>query len=175
VKKALLFVMFVAVVLVVAAGVFYLAARNATPKQNKQGASCDISLWAHVYHGRFTRAEDRLHIIDPCISVSGIIMEARREKDGDWHVLLDLDSEFSSLLNQANLEKQNGRLVLEPICSNPVTQSDTLEEGVCEGFTQNIFGADFIGQKVVVTGAYVVDMEHGWTEIHPATSIVPVN
>jgi hypothetical protein len=172
VRKALLFV---AVVLVVVGGIFYPATRNANPEENNQGASCDMSLWAHVYHGRFPSAEDRLHIINPCISVSGIIVGARREKDGDWHVLLDLDPEFSSLLNQANLQEQQGRLVLEPICSNPVTQSDTLEERVCEGFTQNIFGTDFVGQRVVVRGAYVIDMDHGWTEIHPVTSIVPIN
>jgi hypothetical protein len=78
-------------------------------------------------------------------------------------------------LNQANSEQQHGYLVLEPICSNPVTQSDTLEESVCEGFSQNIFGTDLIGQRVLVTGVYVVDMEHSWTEIHPVTSIVPIN
>lgn len=171
-KKALLFV---AVLLVVVGSIFYVATRNATSKENNQGASCDMSLWAHVYHGRFPSAEDRLHIINPCISVSGIIKAARREKDGDWHVLLDLDPEFSSLLNQANSEEQHGYLVLEPMCSNPVTQNDTLEEGVCEGFTQSIFGTDFIGQRVVVAGAYVIDMEHGWTEIHPVTSMVPIN
>lgn len=161
-KKAL---SVVTVVLVVVGGIFYLATRQATPKENNQAGSCDISLWAHIYHGRFPSAEDRLHVINPCISVSGIIMNARREKDGDWHVLLDLDPEFTSLLNQANSEKQHGYLVLEPICSNPVTQSDTLEEGVCEGFSQNVFGTDLIGQRVLVTGVYV----------HPAVLYPRVN
>jgi hypothetical protein len=169
-KKALLFIV---LVLVVVGGIFYLATRTETPPENNQGASCDMSLWAHVYHGRFPSAEGRLHILDPCVTVSGVIMNARREKDGDWHVQLDLDPEFSSLLNQANLEKQQGYLVLEPICSNPVTQHDTLDESVCEDFSQSIFDTDLLGKRVAVTGAYVVDMEHGWTEIHPVTSIVP--
>jgi hypothetical protein len=170
-KKALLFIV---LVLVVVGGIFYLATRMDTPPKDDQGASCDMSLWPHVYHGRFPSAEGRLHILDPCVTVSGVIMNARREKDGDWHVQLDLDPEFSSLLNQANLERQQGYLVLEPICSNPVTQHDTLDESVCEDFSQSIFDTDLLGKRVAVTGAYVVDMEHGWTEIHPVTSIVPM-
>ena len=153
---------------------FYFATLTMTPSKSTPSESCDISLWQHVYHGRFAHAEDRLHIINPCMTISGTIMNARREKDGDWHVQLSLDPEFSSLLNQANSEKQHGYLVLEPICSNPVTQRDTLEEGVCEGFTQNIFATTFIGQRVAVTGAYVIDMEHGWAEIHPVTSIASI-
>jgi len=153
--------------------IYYLATQSETT-ENNQGASCDMSLWAHVYHGRFPNAEDRLQIINPCLTVTGTVRKARREQDGDWHVLLELDPEFSSLLNQANFEKQNGYLVLEPMCSNPVSQRDTLEEGVCEDFTQNTFSIDFIGQRVTVTGAYVIDMEHKWTEIHPVTSIVPI-
>jgi hypothetical protein len=27
------------------------------------------------------------------------------------------------------------------------------------------------GKHVRITGAYVTDMEHGWNEIHPVTSI----
>ena len=173
--KALLLIF---LLLVVVGGIYYLAAqsetptKNATPAENNQGASCDMSLWAHVYHGRFPNAEDRLQIINPCLTVTGTVMTARRENDGDWHVLLDLDAEFRSMLDQANSEQQHGYLVLEPICSNPVTQRDTLEEGVCEGFSQTIFDTDLLGKRVAVTGAYVIDMQHGWTEIHPVTSIV---
>jgi hypothetical protein len=31
-----------------------------------------------------------------------------------------------------------------------------------------------IGRHVTVTGVYVTDMEHGWNEIHPVTSIVVI-
>src|SRR5712664_2903885 len=67
-KKALLFIV---LVLIVVGSMFYLAARMDTPPENNQGASCDMSLWAHVYHGRFPNAEGRLHILDPCVTVSG--------------------------------------------------------------------------------------------------------
>ena len=134
--------------------------------------SCDASLWAHVYHGRFPTAEDRLQVISPCLTVSGVIVNARPEKDGDWHIQLDLDPEYRSLLNQANLDKQHGHLVLEPICSRSVSQRDTVAEGVCDEFRQTIFGRDLIGKRVTATGAYVIDAEHHWMELHPVTAIV---
>jgi hypothetical protein len=170
--KALLFIF---LLLVVVGGIFYLVARSEIPIESNQPASCDMSLWEHVYHGRFPSAEDRLHVINPCITVTGTVMKARRENDGDWHVQLDLDPEFSSMLNQANSEQQQGYLVLEPMCSNPVTQPDALGEGVCDDFSQSIFDTALYGKRVAVTGAYVIDMQHGWTEIHPVTSIVPIN
>src|SRR6266852_7220537 len=143
-KKILLFIL---VFLGGLGGIYYLRTHFATPAGDNQGASCDISLWAHVYHGRFLNAEDRLQVINPCLTVSGTVVNARREADGDWHVQLDLDPEFSSLVNQVNLERQQGYLVLEPMCSNPVTQIDTLEEGVCDDFHQTIFATDLIGHK----------------------------
>jgi len=112
VKKILLFII---VFLSVLAAISYVKARNTTPPQGTHGPSCDMSLWAHVYHGRFLSAEDRLQVINPCLTITGTIVHARPEADGDWHIQLDLDSEYRSLLNQANLEKQQGYLVLEPI------------------------------------------------------------
>ena len=134
VKKILLFII---VFFGVLAGISYVKARITTPQQGTPGPSCDVSLWAHVYHGRFLSAEDRLQVINPCLTITGTIVHARPEADGDWHIQLDLDSEYRSLLNQANLEKQQGYLVLEPMCINRVSQTDTLEEGVCNGFSQN--------------------------------------
>jgi hypothetical protein len=167
VKKILLFII---VFLSVLAAISYVKARITTPPQGTQGPSCDSSLWAHVYHGVFLSAEDRLQVINPCLTVTGTIVDARPEADGDWHIQLDLDSEYRSLLNQANLEKQQGYLILEPMCSNRVSQRDTIEEGVCDGFSQD-FTTDAIGHRVAATGAYVLDRQHGWTELHPVTSI----
>src|SRR6516225_11370604 len=142
-----IFVLFV-VFLSVLAAISYVKARITTRPQGTQGPSCDVSLWAHVYHGRFFSAEDRLQVIKPCLTITGTIVRARPEADGDWHIQLDLDSEYRSLLNQANLEKQQDYLVLEPMCSNYVSQKDTIEEGVCDGFSQQIFDAELVGQRV---------------------------
>jgi hypothetical protein len=164
----------VAALLGVIAGCNYLPTRPERPPEHAKARSCDASLWTHVYHGRFPTAEDRLQVINSCLTLSGVIVKARTEKDGDWHIQLDLDPEYQSLLNQANLDKQYGYLVLEPICSRRVSQSDTIAEGVCDGFSQAIFTRDLIGKRVTATGAYVIDRQHGWTELHPVTSIVPI-
>jgi hypothetical protein len=140
-------------------------------------AVCDPTLWNHVYAGdprKFASPRDRLQVIEECVTVTGTIEFARPEKDGDYHIGLRLDPPFSSMVNDRNTAEERGDLVLEPVCENPVTQRDTLEEGACTDFHQDIFTPDMVGQHVAVTGAYVTDMEHGWREIHPVTSITPI-
>jgi hypothetical protein len=135
---------------------------------------CDYSLWRHVYAGdprRFSRPQDRLQVIQDCVSVTGTIESARSERDGDFHIRLRLDPQYSSMVNARNKAGQHGALVVEPVCMNPVTQRDTLSEHVCDGFSQHVYTPNMLGSHVRVTGAYVTDMEHGWTEIHPVTSI----
>lgn len=134
--------------------------------------SCDDGLWQHVYAGRFQSPKDRLRVIQPCITVTGTIASASKETDGDFHVRLAVDPQFRNLLNARNISGQHGHLVLEPVCENAVTQPDTIRERVCEGFSQDVFTRDMIGRHVAVTGAFVTDMEHGWNEIHPVSSIV---
>ena len=50
-----------------------------TPPEHVQAPSCDASLWAHVYHGAYPSAEDRLQVINPCLAVSGTVVKARPE------------------------------------------------------------------------------------------------
>jgi hypothetical protein len=141
------------------------------------GQTCDPSLWAHVYAGRFGRPQDRLRVNHPCATITGVIDPAHppaHEADGDWHIRLIVDPPFAVMLNAKNFSGQHGDLVLEPVCANRVTQRDTLDEGVCNGFTQQIYSPAMIGRHVMVTGVYVTDMEHGWNEIHPVTSITVI-
>ena len=138
------------------------------------GPQCDANLWDHVYAGdpwQFKTAKDRLKIIQDCITLTGTIKNAKAEPDGDFHITVDVDPEFKNLLNEKNTSGQRGFLVVEPVCSNRVTQPDTLKEGVCKGFSQSIYQKNMKGKRVRITGAYVTDMEHGWNEIHPVTSI----
>ncbi len=124
---------------------------------------CDQSLWNHVYN------PERLKVIDPCKTVSGIIEDIRTEKDGDYHILLKLDSRYNDLINTANIENQHGDLVLETICQHPVEQQDAVS--ACENFSEHI-NIPAIGSHVNVTGSYVLDSDHSdWAEIHPVTSV----
>lgn len=127
-------------------------------------ANCDQSLWDHVYHPW------RLQVNDPCMTVTGTIQSIRTEKDGDLHIRLKLDPEFTNLLNDANLAGQFGNLVVEPVCQGNVTQPDAV--AACQNFHQDI-NVPSVGTHVTVTGSYVLDSQHGWMEIHPVTSIEP--
>jgi hypothetical protein len=114
-----------------------------------------------------------LQIIDNCVTVSGVIELRRIEPDGDYHIRLKLDPQFSSLINSANINDQAGDLVVEPICVNPVTQADAIS--ACQNFRQNI-EVPPVGTHVEITGSYVLDKQHGrWAEIHPVTSIVIIS
>jgi len=115
---------------------------------------------AHVYHVY------RLHLLDACRTVSGVIAGLRSENDGDYHVRLTLDPQFSSMLRPANNSYQRGDLVLEPICQHPVSQADAV--GPCSG------GVAQIPIPPIGTGAYVLDEQHnGWAELHPLFEIHP--
>jgi hypothetical protein len=126
--------------------------------------TCDASLWKHVYH------HNRLTVIKPCVTVTGVITFIRREKDGDLHTRLKLDLPYEDMINHVNAVRQKGNLVLEPMCTHKVSQADA--QGACKGFHQ-AFPALTVGSHVRVTGAYVLDHErgHGWREIHPVSSI----
>ncbi len=135
------------------------------PNQDKipHATTCNESLWDHVYH------PDRLQVIDPCITVSGIIDSISTEKDADYHIQLNLDSEYADLINEVNRAFQHGDIVLEPICENPVEQTDAID--ACSNFNYTV-NVPPVGTHVKVTGSYVLDKQHGgWAEIHPVTRI----
>jgi hypothetical protein len=127
---------------------------------------CDQTLWNHIYN------PTRLQVVDKCKSVTGVIESKRVEKDGDFHIRVKLDPQFSNMINSANVQNQFGDLVVEPICVNKVTQADAIS--ACQNFHQNI-SIPPIGSHVKIIGSYVLDKEHGsWAEIHPVTSITTI-
>src|SRR5712664_230175 len=128
-------------------------------------AQCDQSLWQHVYN------PSRLHVLASCISVTGTVEEIRKEADGDVHILFRLDQQFASLLNEKNISRQDGDLVLEPICQGKVRQADAEEP--CSRYNGPYF-EPVVGQRYLVWGAYVHDADHGWNELHPVTSMQPI-
>jgi hypothetical protein len=127
-------------------------------------SGCDDSLWQHVYH------PTRLKVIEKCIQVTGTIHHIKREADGDDHIQIMVDPPFDKLLNDKNRSAQAGALVVEPVCEGPVTQSDAV--AACKDFHSPVrLPKD--GTQVTILGSFVLDTEaaHGWTEIHPVTSI----
>ena len=124
--------------------------------------TCDKSLWQHVF------LPTRLHIVNPCITTTGIIKGIHVENDGDTHIRLLPDN--SSLINQANTKFENGDLVLEAICQNPVSRPEV--GSACDNFNHPPISIPPVGSHVAVTGPYVLDTRNNnWAEIHPITSI----
>jgi hypothetical protein len=127
--------------------------------------TCDKSLWQHVF------LPTRLHIVDPCITATGVIKSIHVENDGDFHIKLLADN--GSLINQANIKFENGDLVLEAICQNPVSRSEV--GSACDSFNHSALSIPPVGSHVTVTGSYVLDTRNNnWAEIHPITSIAAI-
>jgi len=125
-------------------------------------SGCNAELWDHVYH----RA--RLHIVHSCIAVTGTIRHIKREADGDDHIQLVVDPEFSKLLNERNKTAQGDTLIIEPTCQGPVTLEAA--HAACRDFHSPV-EVPKAGAKVRVVGSYVLDIPQGWMEIHPVSSI----
>lgn len=133
---------------------------------------CDQTLWRHVYH------QARLKVLQPCIAVTGTIVDAtagkkkdgvRHEADGDTHGWVKLDAAFSNLLDDGNRTNEGGNLVFEVVCKYPVKQADARQ--ACRNYHSPI-ALPAVGCMVRITGSLVEDQEHAkWNEIHPVTKI----
>ncbi len=121
--------------------------------------ACGTRLWAHIYH------PDRLRLMQRCKTVRGSVEELAWEPDGDLHIRL---ATRPALVNAANDQYEHGDLVLEEICQGGVSQADAV--AACRGVPHNVT-VPSVGDKVTVTGSYVLDQDHGWMEIHPVTSL----
>jgi hypothetical protein len=124
--------------------------------------TCDPSLWRAIYHSY------RLHVIDACKTVTGTVESVRSEPDGDVHLLLKLPLSRSGLLNDGNLSDTHDDLVVEIICVGTVTQADA--ESACAGHVNQV-AVPSEGERIRISGTYVLDADHGWREIHPVSSL----
>jgi hypothetical protein len=128
---------------------------------------CDQLLWNHVY------IPERLKVVNPCISVTGVIESIKSEPDGDYHIRVKLDQQYSNMTNISNRIFQHGDIVVEAICAHETSESDAT--AACASFHQDL-SIPAIGTHVRVTGSYVLDRLHfNWAEIHPVTAITPID
>src|SRR5206468_12943321 len=132
--------------------------------QTNSAKGCDPSLGRYVYN------PSRLETIKDCVRVAGIIEHQISEPDGDMHIRLKLDSQYSGLINSHNIQYQHGDLVVEPVCEHHISQLDAV--GICGGYRSPLTVPPD-GTHVTVVGRYVLDNDHGWLEIHPVTSLSP--
>jgi len=125
-----------------------------------QADKCDPGLWNHVYE------KDRLKIIEPCTAVEGRVVSIHRNADGDLHI--SLDPENKAVLNLVNVTHGHRELVVELICDHPAAEPNA--QDACHDFHPQIT-VPKVGDRVRVTGAYVIDRDNGWNELHPVTSV----
>jgi hypothetical protein len=99
---------------------------------------------AGVYH------PSRLHVLAACRTVSGMVTAISHEADGDVHIGVDTGG---ALTNAVNKSKLHGVLLVE--------------------FMPRDGGhlrAPRVGDHISLTGAWVLDTNHGWRELHPVWS-----
>jgi hypothetical protein len=151
-----------------------------TPKQMALG-ECRSDPLAGVYF------PSRLHVVNPCITVSGTVDCLKQEPDGDVHIRLRLDPQFAYLLTSANsvqvcTDQTGPHLVVEIIPNKPeglLFRDNAASKG---GFVDP--PTPRAGDHIKVTGPYVLDDNQlhnilyfgksaaNWGEIHPAWAIV---
>lgn len=128
----------------------------------------------------------RLHVLNRCITVSGTVDCLKVEPDGDVHLRVRLDPQFSGLLKPANslqtcANQLGPHLVVEIIPQHPqgvLFRGNNADAG---GFIDPRMPAP--GDRITVTGPYVIDTNRlhrvlyqgqaaeNWAEIHPAWAI----
>ncbi|MCX6350691.1 MAG: hypothetical protein NTX03_02395 [Bacteroidetes bacterium] len=132
-------------------------------KINNETYHCDSKLWEHVYHA------SRLRVVEECKQITGTIIKLKQEDDGDLHIKVKLDKGQEKLINNMNITRQKGCMVIEPICVKKIIKQKNARPA-CEGYVNNVY-IPKKGEHVRVTGSYVEDIKHGWMEIHPVTKI----
>ena len=99
---------------------------------------------AGVYH------PSRLRVLAACRTVAGRVTAISHEQDGDLHIGVDTRG---ALINAVNRSKLGGDLLVE--------------------FMPRDGGhlpSPRVGNRVSLTGAWVLDTNHGWEELHPVWS-----
>jgi len=119
---------------------------------------------------------DRLRMAASCIVITGTVEHVYKERDADYHIVVKPDLPYRTLL----AKKNRGGFVVEVV---PADQPGCFKGekarpdkrrrsfGTCTGRAVYI---PPVGMHVSVSGAYVLDIDHAWMEIHPAWSIQPL-
>ncbi len=92
----------------------------------------------------------RLVVLNGCQRASGVVDRILTEEDGDLHIDVRLDSAYGNLINEVNQSERGGDLVVELMARD----GGHLPQPP-------------IGAHISLIGAWVMDNDHGWNELHP--------
>jgi hypothetical protein len=101
--------------------------------------------------------EGDLKVLSECQEAVGEVVHTKKMDDGDYKFLLDVEDKYKYLLNEKNVDKTDGFLVVE------IVPPDQGKSGV-------ILPKE--GDRVHVWGAWVTDKPKGWHEIHPTWKLI---
>ena len=111
----------------------------------------------------------RLQVLNPCMTLTGTVDDVPHvSDDGDLTFHFVPDPQFLSVVRLTN-----GHIHVEAVCQGPI-KSDTPQATQSCGAFKNSIPVPPPGTHVRVTGPYVLDTNHGWTEIHPVNVIVTI-
>ena len=121
-------------------------------------------MWSHIYK------PEKLEIIDSLVTFTGTVQHLKEKSGSAYHILIEPDRKYKSMLNEENKNKQKGCLVVVPIYSS---ESDSMKpaEIAKKGDYVNKVKIPSKGDRVRVRGAFIKDKKKGWNGIMPVLTI----
>jgi hypothetical protein len=111
---------------------------------------------------------DRLKVVDPCRHAAGVVVDVAAEDDGDHHVWFRPDPGYESLMNAENHFQARPAMLAE---ITPDCQGNPADGEAASKCPRSRLEIPKLGDHIAVDGPWVLDMNHGWNEIHPVDSI----
>jgi hypothetical protein len=90
-----------------------------------------------------------------CQRAVGAVRSVKKEEDGDLHIGVKLIAEYKALINDANVKQQHAWLVVEFMARDA-----------------GHLPKPKVGDKVTLVGAWILDTQHGWMELHPVWRMI---
>ncbi len=134
---------------------------KATPSPGCRAEAPEAGVWQ----------PDRLRVLKPCQHAAGVVVQVITEPDGDRHLWFHVDPSYESLLNAENHFQGKPAMLAEitPDCPLETNPPDANSAARCPASHLPIPGP---GDRIDIFGPWVMDLDHGWNEIHPVDSIV---
>jgi hypothetical protein len=111
---------------------------------------------------------DRLHVLNPCQHAEGVVVDVAHEDDGDYHVWFSPAPGYEHLLNAEDHFQGRPAMLGEITPDCTATPVDGSAAARCPKSGLQI---PALGDHIAIDGPWVLDMNHGWLEIHPVDSI----
>ncbi len=142
---------------------------SAAPGPNSQAlSSATNSPCMPTDQDRYVWRSSRLQLIQPCIRVTGMVVDVATSggADGDIHMDIRVDPPYEALLTEGS-KHNDGYLIVEAVCQFPPPQMEALR--ICASDPDPYLGPfPRSGDHIWVEGRYVLDLQHyAWAELHP--------